>query len=291
MQDDGMMPAPPYQLVTNEHGGSDLTDLAFASTRSAQVTAAARPELASKFLSERRPRLGRRIHQDVSDTERWASPLFLVGESYGTTRASGLSGLLVDRGVAFNGVLDLDDHEFPDSALRSGKRPAADPDPASYTATAWYHKKLPADLQRQPLRKVLDEAEKWAINEYQIALSRGDRLAGQERQKVIKQMARYTGLGETFIDNCDLRVELGKFNKELLREQKRTTGRLDSRFTGIDSRAAGDGPEFDPSMTAIRPPYTRRPQRLRAARTGFQERLGLSHPRRRFYRAVELERG
>ena len=116
----------------------------------------------------------------------------------------------------------------------------------SYTATAWYHKKLSADLQRQPLRKVLDEAEKWAINEYQIALSRGDRLAGQDRQKVIKQMARYTGLGEAYIDNCDLRVELSKFNKELLREQKRTTGRLDSRFTGIDLRAAGDGPEFDP---------------------------------------------
>ena len=126
----------------------------------------------------------------------------------------------------------------------------------SYAATAWYHKKLPADLQRKPLRQVLDEAERWAANEYTLALGKGDKLAGPERQKVVEQMSRYTGLGKTFIENCNLRVELGRFNKELLRDQRRTTGRLDSRFTGIDSRAAGDGPEFDPSMTAIRPPYT-----------------------------------
>jgi carboxypeptidase C (cathepsin A) len=259
MQDDGMMPAPPYQLVTNEHTWLDLTDLVFIDPVGTGYSRAARPELASKFLGLNGDldSVGEFIRMYLTRSERWASPLFLVGESYGTTRASGLSGLLVDRGVAFNGVLLISTiMNFQTARFAPGNDLPLILILPSYTATAWYHKKLPADLQRQPLRKVLDEAEKWAINEYQIALSRGDRLAGQERQKVIKQMARYTGLGETFIDNCDLRVELSKFNKELLREQKRTTGRLDSRFTGIDSRAAGDGPEFDPSMTAIRPPYT-----------------------------------
>jgi carboxypeptidase C (cathepsin A) len=259
MQDDGMMPAPPYQLVTNEHTWLDLTDLVFIDPVGTGYSRAARPELASKFLGLNGDldSVGEFIRMYLTRSERWASPLFLVGESYGTTRASGLSGLLVDRGVAFNGVLLISTiMNFQTARFAPGNDLPLILILPSYTATAWFHKKLPADLQRQPLRKVLDEAEKWAINEYQIALSRGDRLAGQERQKVIKQMARYTGLGETFIDNCDLRVELSKFNKELLREQKRTTGRLDSRFTGIDSRAAGDGPEFDPSMTAIRPPYT-----------------------------------
>ena len=259
MRDDGMMPAPPYQLVTNDHTWLDLTDLVFIDPVGTGYSRASRPDLASKFLGLNGDldSVGEFIRMYLTRSERWASPLFLVGESYGTTRASGLSGLLVDRGVAFNGVLLISTiMNFQTARFAPGNDLPLILILPSYTSTAWYHKKLPADLQRQPLRKVLDEAEKWAINEYQLALSKGDRLSLQERQKVVKQMARYTGLSETFIENCDLRVELGKFNKELLRDQRRTTGRLDSRFTGIDSRAAGDGPEFDPSMTAIRPPYT-----------------------------------
>ncbi|MGH9940120.1 MAG: S10 family peptidase [Blastocatellia bacterium] len=259
MRDDGMMPAPPYQLVTNDHTWLDLTDLVFIDPVGTGYSRATRPELASKFLGLNGDldSVGEFIRMYLTRHERWASPLFLVGESYGTTRASGLSSLLLDRGVAFNGILLVSTiMNFQTARFAPGNDLPLILILPSYTATAWYHKKLPADLQRQPLGKVLDEAENWAINEYQLALSKGDRLTGQERQKVVKQMARYTGLGETFIENCDLRVELGKFNKELLRDQRRTTGRLDSRFTGIDSRAAGDGPEFDPSMTAIRPPYT-----------------------------------
>ncbi|NOT64387.1 MAG: peptidase S10, partial [Acidobacteria bacterium] len=183
--------------------------------------------------------------------------LYLVGESYGTTRAAGLAGYLVDRGIAFNGVLLISTIlNFQTALFANGNDLPFQLMLPSYTATAWYHKKLPADLQRKPLREVLTEAERWATNDYNVALAKGDRLTGAERQKVVDQMARLTGLSKTFIEQNHLRVELNKFNKELIRDQKRSTGRLDSRFTGIDARPAGDSPDFDPSMTAIRPPYT-----------------------------------
>lgn len=259
MQDDGMMPAPPYQLATNEHTWLDLTDMVFIDPVGTGYSRAARPELASRFLGLQGDldSVGEFIRMYLTRHGRWSSPLFLVGESYGTTRASGLAGLLVERGIAFNGVLLISTiMNFQTARFAPGNDLPLMLILPSYTATAWYHKKLPPDLQRLPLRKVLDEAERWAVNEYSVALGRGDRLNGAERQKVIEQMARYTGLSRTFIDHANLRVDLGRFNKELLREQRRTTGRLDSRFTGIDSDAAGERNEFDPSMTAIRPPYT-----------------------------------
>src|SRR5262249_52803831 len=112
----------------------------------------------------------------------------------------------------------------------------------SYTATAWYHKKLPADLQRQDLHKVLGEAETWAAGEYTLALAKGDRLSAGERQAVIDKLARYTGLDRQFIDDAELRIDLPRFDKQLLRDQKRTVGRLDSRFRGIDALVVGDRP-------------------------------------------------
>jgi carboxypeptidase C (cathepsin A) len=259
MQDDGMMPAPPYQLVDNEHTWLDQTDLVFIDPVGTGYSRATRPELAAKFLGLQGDlySVGEFIRMYLTRHERWSSPLFLVGESYGTTRASWLAGLLVERGIAFNGVLLISTiMNFQTARFAAGNDLPLILILPSYTATAWYHKKLPADLQRQALRKVLDEAERWAANEYTVALGKGDRLAGAERQKVIEQLARYTGLSKGYIDNANLRVELGRFNKELLREQRRTTGRLDSRFTGIDSDAAGERNEFDPSMAAIRPPYT-----------------------------------
>ena len=259
MMDDGMMPPPPYQLVDNENTWLDQTDLVFIDPVGTGYSRATKPELAAKFLSLNGDldSVGEFIRMYLTRHERWASPLFLVGESYGTTRASGLSGLLVERGIAFNGVLLISTvMNFQTSRFAPGNDLPYLLILPSYTATAWYHKKLPADLQRQPLRKVLDESERWTMNEYQLALGKGDRLTKQERQKAAEQMARYTGLSAEFIDNSDLRVELGRFNKELLRDQRRTSGRLDSRFTGIDASAGGERPDFDPSMTAIRPPYT-----------------------------------
>jgi carboxypeptidase C (cathepsin A) len=125
----------------------------------------------------------------------------------------------------------------------------------TYTATAWYHHKLGPDLQRD-LQKTLKEVAAWAETGYAEALAKGDRLASAERQTVIDRLARYTGLDKRYIDYSNLRVPIFYFTKELLRDQKRTVGRIDSRFKGIDESAATDHPEYDPSLSAIRPPYT-----------------------------------
>src|SRR6266403_3252339 len=126
----------------------------------------------------------------------------------------------------------------------------------SYAATAWYHKKLPRDLQSKSVPQVVAEAEHGASNDYTLALEKGDRLTASERQDTITKLARYTGLSAQFIDNANLRVSLNFFRKELLRDEKRSIGRLDARFKGYDSSYVTAGPDFDASEAAIRPPYT-----------------------------------
>lgn len=126
----------------------------------------------------------------------------------------------------------------------------------TYAATAWYHKQVPADQQQRPLREFLDEVERWAAGDYTEALAKGDRLTPDERREVVQRLARYTGLDPAWLDATELRIEIGRFTKELLRDQKRTVGRLDSRLKGWDLLAATERPEFDPSMAAIRTPYT-----------------------------------
>jgi carboxypeptidase C (cathepsin A) len=125
----------------------------------------------------------------------------------------------------------------------------------TYTATAWYHRRLPAELQEN-LRATLDEVEAFIRNEYQLALMKGTSLTGEERASIVKRLARYTGLSEDYIDGTNLRINIYRFVKELLRDERRTVGRLDSRFKGIDRDAVGEGHEFDPSLVNIMGPYT-----------------------------------
>jgi len=258
MLDDGAMPPPPYQLVDNEQTWLDFTDLVFIDPVGTGYSRAARQDLAARYfgLQGDIQSVGEFIRLYLARNERWSSPLFLVGESYGTTRASGLSGYLIDRGIAFNGILLISTiMNFQTARFTRGNDLPYVLFLPTYTAIAWYHKKLPADLQGD-LRRTLDEVERWAANEYTVALAKGDRLTPAERREVIDRLNRYTGLDKKFIDNSDLRIEIQRFDKELLRDQKRTVGRLDGRFKGIDALAATDTPDFDPSMAAIRPPYT-----------------------------------
>jgi carboxypeptidase C (cathepsin A) len=125
----------------------------------------------------------------------------------------------------------------------------------SYTATAWYYKRLPPDLQ-ESLPKALAEAEAWAASEYTVALTKGTNLTSSEREEVAAKLERYTGLPRRFIEQCDLRIEIQRFCKELLRDEGRTVGRLDSRIDAKHMPSHAEVPDFDPSMTAIRPPYT-----------------------------------
>jgi carboxypeptidase C (cathepsin A) len=259
MLDDGRMPAPPYELVDNDESWLDQTDLVFIDPVGTGYSRPAKPELGKKFwgLQGDIASVGEFIRLYLSRYQRWGSPLFLVGESYGTTRAAGLAGHLIDKGVAFNGIILVSTIlNFQTARFTKGNDLPYVLFLPTYTATAWYHQRLPADLQSKPLRAVLDEVEKWALGDYTVALAKGDRLPAADRQAAVDTLARYTGLDKRFLDNSDLRIEIQRFDKELLRDQKRTVGRLDSRFEGIDALAAGERPDFDPSMAAIRPPYT-----------------------------------
>jgi carboxypeptidase C (cathepsin A) len=125
----------------------------------------------------------------------------------------------------------------------------------TYTAIAWYHKKLPADLQGD-LQKAIAESKAFAIGEYQDALTAGDLLPAAKRTEIAQKLSRLTGLSAEYIDRANLRIEIQRFDKELMKSERRTVGRLDGRFTGIDSDAAGEQPDYDPSLAAIVGPYT-----------------------------------
>ncbi len=259
MLEEGGMPAPPYELVDNEATWLDLTDLVFIDPVGTGFSRAKTPELGKKFWGVEGDiqSVGEFIRMYLTRYERWGSPLFMVGESYGTTRAAGLSGYLVERGIAFNGILLVSSIlNFQTAEFARGNDTPYPLYLPTYTATAWYHGKLDADLQRQPLTTVLAEAERWASTDYAAALARGDHLSPAERAQVADRLARYTGLRGSFVEESDLRVPIQQFCKELLRAEKRTVGRLDSRFEGIDPTATGERPDYDPSMAAIRPPYT-----------------------------------
>jgi carboxypeptidase C (cathepsin A) len=258
MLPDGQMPAPPFHLLDNEYTWLDQTDLVFIDPVGTGYSRAVKPELGKKFwnLPGDIESVGEFIRMYLTRYERWTSPLFLVGESYGTTRAAGLSGYLIDRGIAFNGIVLVSSIlNFQTADFATGNDLPYVLYLPSYAATAWYHHKLAPDLQGD-LPKTLQEVESWAGTGYAEALAKGDRLTAAERQRTLERLSRYTGLEKRFIDNSNLRVAIDPFTKELLRDQKRTVGRLDSRFKGIDESAATATPEFDPSIAAIRPPYT-----------------------------------
>lgn len=259
MLDNGFMPPPPYELVDNDQTWLTETDLVFIDPVGTGYSRATKPEFAQKFFGVQGDleSVGEFIRMYLGRYERWSSPLFLVGESYGTTRASGLSNLLFEKGIGLSGIALVSTvMNFQTIRFAEGNDLPLILILPSYTATAWYHKRLPAELQSASLKVVLETSENFAAGEYTAALLKGDRLTPSERQSVLENFSRLTGLNKTFIEQNNLRVELDEFLKELMRTERRTAGRLDSRFTGIDRTAAGDDTDFDPSMTAIRPPYT-----------------------------------
>lgn len=259
MQPQGWMPAPPFRLEDNPYTWLEQADLVFIDPVGTGYSRAADPEKDKEFwsLDKDLESVGEFIRLYLTRYQRWHSPLFLAGESYGTTRAAGLAGHLFDQGVAFNGivlistVLNFQTIEFGDG----NDLPYMLFLP-TYAATAWYHGKLSADLQAKSVTELLDEVEAWAESEYAVALAKGDRLREDERAALCAQLARYTGLDADFIDHTNLRVRDRHFFKELLRDQRRSVGRLDSRFTGIDRSNVTETIEHDPAMSAIMPPYT-----------------------------------
>ncbi|HMF90376.1 MAG TPA: peptidase S10 [Candidatus Angelobacter sp.] len=258
MQPDGMMPAPPYQLVDNEYTWLDQTDLAFIDPVGTGYSRAVKRDQTRKFLGLRGDieSVGEFIRLYLGRYERWSSPLFLVGESYGTTRAAGLSGYLVDHGIAFNGIMLISSIlNFETTDFAPGNDLPYVLFLPTYADTAWYHKKQPPDLLKD-FAKMRAEVEQWVATGYAEALAKGDRLSPQERSEAADKLARYTGLSKSYVEQSNLRIDEPHFVKELLRDQNKTVGRLDSRFTGSERSQIAETARYDPSMSAIRPPYT-----------------------------------
>lgn len=259
MLDDGLMPPPPYELEDNEHTWLTETDMVFIDPVGTGYSRATRPELASKFfgVSGDIESVGEFVRMYLGRSERWSSPLFLVGESYGTTRAAGLSNHLFERGIGLNGIL-LVSTVLNFQTIRFAENndlPLVLILP-SYAATAWYHKRLSPQMQAKSVSQIAQEARQFAANEYMPAMLRIDSLSAAERSSLAAKFSSLTGVSADFLERNNFRVELDEFNKELLRSERRTAGRLDSRFKGIDRDAAGDATDMDPSMSAIRTPYT-----------------------------------
>ncbi len=259
MADDGFQPGPPFQLVDNESSPLDVTDIVMIDAFSTGYSRPVAGENPNQFHGVREDLqwFGEFIRRYLTRFNRWRSPKFLLGESYGTFRSAGLAGELQQRhGVELNGIV-LVSTVLDFASIRNAEnndRPYVTFLP-TFTATAWYHKKLAADLQGD-LRKTLDEARAFAIGEYATALIKGNRLTEAERKAMAQKVARFTGLSPEFVEQANLRIEAGRFRKELLRDKRLATGRLDGRYTTMDADAAGERQEFDPSNTALQGAYT-----------------------------------
>lgn len=253
--DEGMMPAPPFRLENNSHAILDVADIVYIDPVGTGFSRMAPGEDAHRFhgVMEDIRSVGEFIRLYTTRNSRWDSPKFLIGESYGTTRAAGLVNYMQQtHQMYFNGVVLV---SMTGLDYQTGSDLGFALSLPHYTATAWYHKALPADLQGKPLRAVLQESEQFALGPYLDALVRGDHLTGAERDTVAAQVGRLAGLSKAYVLNSNLRIDRGRFRKELLRSRGQTVGRLDSRYTGTDRDAAGATNEFDPAMEAWNGPF------------------------------------
>jgi carboxypeptidase C (cathepsin A) len=258
MQPEGFLPPAPYHIADNPYTLLDKSDVVFVDAMSTGFSRAANAELSKKFLGVKGDieAFSELIRLYLTRYERWSSPLFLFGESYGTTRAAGVAGNLADQGISFNGITLLSTALSFQTLVdnRSNDQPYVLLIP-TFTMVAGYHKKLPPDLA-QDMTKARQESVQWASTEYAQALAKGDSLSGDERQKAIDQMARFTGLSKEVLDQANLRIDVPKFTHYLLLDQKLRVGRLDGRFTGTDPDGVLDTQFYDPSESAIMGPYT-----------------------------------
>jgi carboxypeptidase C (cathepsin A) len=256
--DDRPLP-PPYRLIDNAFSLLDASDLVFIDPVSTGFSRAVEGEKAAQFHDFKKDieSVGDFIRLYTTRYGRWLSPKFLIGESYGTTRAAGLSGYLQNRhGLYLNGIMLVSVIlNFQTARFVLGNDLPFILFLPTFAATAWYHKRLPADLQAD-LRRTLAEVEAFALGEYTLALMQGDALSEEDRSRIADKLACYTGLSPAYVEQTNLRIEIFRFVKELLRDQRRTVGRLDSRFIGIDRDSAGERFEFDPSYAAIQGPYS-----------------------------------
>jgi carboxypeptidase C (cathepsin A) len=259
LNDDGSPVPPPYELVDNEWSLLDESDLVFIDPVSTGFSRASKPDEAKKFhgLDGDVDSVADFIRLYVTRNQRWASPKFVIGESYGTTRAAALSGelarrhrmnvnglMLVSTVLNFQTIREAEGNDLPYLMFLPG-----------FTATAWYHKKLSADLQKLPLEAAVKQSEAFAMGEYQAALFKGASLPEAEFKEVSAKLAAFTGLSQEFVSRANLRVSMQRFASELLRAERQVVGRFDGRYKGPVRNQLGTSQEYDPSGTAIMSAY------------------------------------
>jgi len=249
--DDEGYPVQPYGVKENSYSLLDVADIVFVNpvnTAYSRITNKETPKSTFFGVNADVKYLAEWIKTFVTRNNRWASPKYLIGESYGTTRVSGLAlELQNNQWMYLNGVVLVSPTTL---GIERGVASKAALRLPYYAATAWYHKMLASDLQSKDLTAMLPEVENFAINELLPALSKGGFLEESKRKEIAAKIAHYSGVSEKVILQNNLDVPLDYFWKELLRDQGYTVGRLDSRYKGIDRKDAGDNPDFNSELTS-----------------------------------------
>ncbi|MBP3943201.1 carboxypeptidase [Sphingobacteriaceae bacterium WQ 2009] len=249
--DDEGYPLQPYGVKDNPYSILDVADIVYIDPVNTGY---------SRILDEKANRstffgtnadikyLAEWLNTFVTRNNRWTSPKYLIGESYGTTRVSGLALELQNaQWMYLNGVILVSPTNL--GIAREGAVEKANRWPY-FAATAWYHKRLSPALQNRTLEDLLPEVEKFTLEELLPALAKGSSITEEQKNAVVQKMARYAALSETVIKQHNLDIPTNLFWKELLRDRGYTIGRLDSRYLGIDLKEAGDSPDYNAELTA-----------------------------------------
>ncbi|HBS29144.1 MAG TPA: peptidase S10 [Phycisphaerales bacterium] len=251
---------PPYRVIENAYSLLDVSDFVFIDPVSTGYSRAEEGVSEKDFhgVESDIASVAEFIRRFLTTDQRWGSPKFVAGESYGTTRAAGLTDFLNDRhGIAVNGVVLVSAVlEFGSIRFAPGNDAPFMLFMPSYAASAHFHKRCAERYQRMPLDVFLNEVRDYTLGEYGSALLKGSTITDEEKDRVAQRLSEYTGLSAEYLKRANLRVSQPRFCKELLRDASRTVGRFDSRFTGIDIDDAGESYEYDPSYAAIRSNYT-----------------------------------
>ncbi len=260
MTDKGEALPPPYKMVDNEYSWLDQTDLVFIDPVTTGFSRQAKGEKATEYHGFKGDiaSVGDFIRLYTTRNERWSSPKFLIGESYGTTRASALSNYMQDTyGYYFNGITLLSSvMNFQTIDFKTGNDLPYSMFFPTYAASAWYHHRLGAKYASADLPTVLKAAEAFVQNVYTAALMRGDTLDEAKKKEVAAGMAELIGIPAEYLVQHNLKINIFAFTRELLKDKNRSIGRYDARLTGIRYEPGTEDFDFDPSYEAVMGGYS-----------------------------------
>jgi len=254
-QGDRPIPPPPYTTVPNQYSLLDKSDLVFIDAPGTGYSRLVGDAKGKDFygIDQDADAFAKFITRYVGDHQRWNSPKFLFGESYGTTRSAVLAKLLQSQGMELNGIVLMSSILDFNVWASTGVDHAYIMNLPTEAAIAWYHDKVPN--KPADIAGFLDTVRHFASTDYTLALAKGDAITPAEADRIAGRLSQYTGLSTTYLKEANLRIDPSRFRKELLRDQRRTVGRLDGRFEGIDPDAAGETPDGDAASDAATGAY------------------------------------